>query len=85
MRYRMRYRLRYRLRRQDGAYGWVLDRGQVLGDGEILQGVIMDDDAYKTVETAMHDAEAKFRYLFHANPDVIMISTLADVGAILRI
>jgi PAS domain S-box-containing protein len=52
------YQLEYRIRRRDGQVRWVMDRGQVIGDGEgkaaRVVGVVLDITDIKEAEQRQH-------------------------------
>ncbi len=76
----------YRVRHADGSLRWVRDRGVAVLDaaGEVLwlDGVITDITAEKAAEQALRESEERYRSLFEAASDAILLLD-AENGRIL--
>lgn len=79
------FEISYRITRPDGAVRWIAARGKGVFSGigserkpERLIGTVQDITEKKVAEEALRESEEKFRTAFHANPEAMTITTLAD-------
>jgi PAS domain S-box-containing protein len=79
------FEIHYRIIRPDGAVRWIAARGKGIfsGAGSLrkpvrVTGTVQDITERKLAEDALLESEEKFRTAFHANPEAMTISTLAD-------
>ncbi|MGD0652038.1 MAG: PAS domain S-box protein, partial [Verrucomicrobiia bacterium] len=74
------YEVEYRMRRHDGIYRHFLARGFPVfkEDGSILEwvGTCIDITERKRMEDTLRDSEARYRAIFQASPDGILIADI---------
>ena len=72
----------HRFRRADGEYRWHLSRAQAMRDaeGKVMTWVGSNTDVHdiKRAEAALHDSELRYRRLFEAAKDGILILDFVD-------
>ena len=78
------YRTQYRLRHADGSYRWTEARGAAVrgADGEVVEWVGVNTDVEEATQAAAELAasEARFRTLFDAIGDVVLVYPLGADG-----
>ena len=70
----------YRMVTADGRSVWVHDIVTLIqgADGTVLRGLMIDISETKQIEQALRLSEEKFAKAFHASPDGLLITRLAD-------
>ncbi len=76
------YTIEYRFRHADGSYRWVHDEATLVerADGGFWQGFLLDITERKRAETALGEAEERYRLLVERSPLVIYVQEI-DPGS----
>lgn len=77
LRDRQAYTLEYRMIARDGRTVWLRDIGAVVGDGEFIQGILLDITEQKQAEEALRDSETRYRALVECIPAAIYLNRFA--------
>ncbi len=77
------YSAEYRFRRADGSYVWVHDQASLIGDegSRFWQGFLLDITERKEAETALQEAEERYRTLIEQVPAVIYTQAIEEDGS----
>jgi len=82
------YEVEYRIRREDGSFCWLAEKGKVLTDTKgrpvSVAGVTLDITARKLAGRKLQESEVRYRRLFEAAHDGILILEVAS-GKVLEV